>query len=106
MTDWQVWLMACLGVAQGQYLITRSSIMEKIRPRLPKFLRELTSCPICSGFWLSLMFSVMLWPVDVGIVGRSLALGFMGDVLFQLKEKYLPCKSCSTQINLSNWKVK
>ena len=91
-------LLYSLAVSHGQFLVVDSSLMEKLRPRLPKLLQELTNCPACAGFWIALVLAKLA-------IVDTLAIGFLGLVLYNLREKYLPCTKCKNNTNLSEWKV-
>lgn len=77
-----------------------SSLSQKLRSKLklPALVRELLACPVCVGFWIAL---VLCWgrPID------TLAVGFAGGILYELRAKFLPCKKCTNPVKASDWKV-
>src|SRR5689334_23966273 len=93
-----------LAQAQAVYLVVNSSIMEKLRPRLPRILQELTSCPICSGTWLSLGLASLQVGSWRSFLVDTLVISFLGSVLYELKQKLLPCKQCQNPVQASQWK--
>ena len=83
------------------YLAVNSSLSLKLQSKLklPSFFKELLSCPVCIGFWIALLFAG-------GHPIKALAIGFLGSSLYELKQKFLPCKQCTnTTPSISSWKV-
>jgi hypothetical protein len=96
-----------LSMAQAQLvdLVVNSSLAQKLRPHLPKLLAELTECPLCIGFWLALASASFLgfstlWPIN------ALAIGYAGAVLYELKQRFLPCRQCSAAVQTSEWRIR
>lgn len=53
------------------------------------WLNKLRSCPMCLGFWTSIVISVLF-----GMPESFLIVAGTGHVLYILREKYLPCDKC------------
>jgi len=89
-----------LGQAQAVYLLVNSSLSLKVQSKLklPPLLKELFSCPICIGFWVAAIFAA-------GHPIKTLAIGFLGSVFYEAKQKLLPCEQCKNKTNVSQWKV-
>src|SRR5579863_5901263 len=92
-------LIGLCSVAQAHLtrLTVDSSLMLQLRPRLPKVLQELTSCPLCSGFWFAQMLSFWAFGTHIYSIIVGLAVAFVGDALYQAKLKLLPCANCSAK---------
>jgi len=94
--------LSILSLAQAHlvYLVVASRLSLKIRSKLksPKLLEELLSCPVCTGFWIALILA-RFHPIE------TLAIGFLGSVLYEAKEKILPCKQCTNTVKASEWKI-
>lgn len=76
-----------------------SSLSQKFQSKLKlPLVKELLACPVCIGFWVALL---ICWgrPID------TLAVGFAGGILYELRAKFLPCKKCTNQVRVSDWKV-
>jgi hypothetical protein len=60
-----VWLLACAGLT---FIIVHATIMDKlkIRPFLQKFnfTRELIKCALCTGVYVSALFSLIYQPIE------------------------------------------
>ena len=53
-----IWALATCGAAM---IVTQSSIFRTLRERAPEGkLRTLLSCPMCSGFWFGVFWSLLL----------------------------------------------
>ena len=98
MNGWSGLIVLPLAQAHLTYLLVESSLALKVRPRLPKLLQELFSCPVCTGFWVALALS-KADPV------LTLAVGFLGSVAYELKARYAPCLACKNQTKVGDWKV-
>lgn len=98
MTDWLKLITLPLAQAHLTYLLVNSSLSKRVQPKLPKLLQELLSCPVCTGFWVALGLAKAR-PVT------TLAVAFVGGVLYELKERLLPCKQCTNSVKPSEWKV-
>jgi len=69
--DFYTWL-SLLGVT---LIITRSSIVEAVKDRLPAKWVKLLDCPMCSGFWVGIVYG--FGSVDIGNYSQlSHAIGF------------------------------
>lgn len=91
-----------LSMAQAHlvYLVVNSSLSLKLqaRFRLPNLLKELLACPVCTGFWGALVLAL-------GHPVQTLVIGFVGSVLYEAKQKFLPCQECQNKVNASEWKI-
>src|SRR5882757_3537694 len=89
-----------LAQAHLVYLVVNSQISLRVRSRLklPKILQELFACPVCTGFWIALILA-RFHPIE------TLAVGFLGSVLYEAKEKFFPCKQCANTVKASEWKI-
>lgn len=60
-----VWLLACAGLT---FIIVHATIMDKlkIRPFLQKFsfTRDLIKCALCTGVYVSALFSLIYQPIE------------------------------------------
>jgi hypothetical protein len=100
MSGWLRFLILSFAQAHLVTLTVDSALMGKIRPRLPRFLQQLTSCPMCTGFWAAELLSIAN---STGVFTVPLALGFFGGLLYLAKEKFLPCSKCKAEVG--TWKV-
>src|SRR5271156_3127360 len=91
MSGWLRFLILSFAQAHMTALIVDSELAAKFRPRLPRLLRELTSCPVCTGFWCAEALSIA---AGHGVFTYPLALGFLGGLFYLWKEKYFPCDKC------------
>ena len=100
MSGWHEVFMLSLAQAYLVYLVVKSSLSLKLRSKLhlPMVLTELLDCPICTGFWIALVLSK-------GHVIKLCAIGFLGSVFYEAKEKFLPCASCQNTVKPSEWTV-
>ena len=91
-----------LSIAQAHlvYLLVNSSLSLKLQAkfRLPALLKELLSCPICTGFWAAFLLTL-------GRPVETLVIGFVGNVLYEAKQKFLPCEQCKSNVKVSEWKI-
>lgn len=72
--------------------------MQELLPKsVPGLVNELFSCPVCIGFWIALALAAAS-PIE------TLAISFIGSVLYELKEKFLPCKQCKNKVDANEWK--
>ena len=101
MREWQTIIILALAQAHLVYLVVDSNLSLKFQAKLklPKLVKELLSCPVCTGFWVALALSK-------GNVITTLSIGFLGGLFYEMKKKYLPCKECTNKTNVSEWKVK
>lgn len=107
MTDWHGFIINSLVVAHSQYLIVDSSLSKKLQSKLklPQFLQELIRCPVCTGFWLALGLSALQYSSVLGVILGTISTAMLGDTLYQLKQKFLPCEKCKGSFSSLNWKV-
>src|SRR6267378_4114434 len=54
-------------------------------------LKELRRCPMCLGFWTSLIVAV---PTGIYNPFSILAIAAVGHLIFLARDKYLPCDKC------------
>lgn len=91
-----------LSLAQAHlvYLLVNSSLSVKLQSKIkpPPLVKQLLSCPVCIGFWIALLFAL-------GHPIETLAIGFLGGCFYELRQKFLPCKECTNNTRLSEWKV-
>lgn len=64
-----------------------------------KKLKELFSCPLCLGFWTSILTLIFWYLIPYFIVVLSVA--NVGFVVHLLMDKFLPCEEC-TQKDVGN----
>jgi len=101
MNDLLKLILTGLVQAQAVYLVVSSSLAQKLKSRLPKLpslLKELWDCPVCTGFWISLILCK-------GDIYQTLAVGFLGSVFYELKEKFAPCTKCTNKADFSGIKI-
>jgi len=94
-------ILISLAQTQAVYLAVDSSLAHKLKSRLPKLpnlLKELWDCPVCTGFWISLILCK-------GDIYQTLAVGFLGSVFYELKKKYAPCEQCTNKADFSGIKI-
>ena len=100
MSDLQNLFILSMAQAQAAYLLVNSSLSLRLQSKLklPEVVKELLSCPVCIGFWIAAILAL-------GHPVNTLAIGFIGSSLYELKQKFLPCKQCTNQTKVSEWKV-
>jgi hypothetical protein len=100
MNDWSSLGILSLAQAHLVYLLVNSQLSHKLQARFKVrgWLKELLSCPVCTGFWAALGLA-RLAPIE------TLAIGFLGGLLYEAKEKLLPCAQCKSKVDVSKWRV-
>jgi len=100
MNEWLTYITLSVAQAYLVYLVVNSSLSLKAQHklRLHNLLKELLSCPICIGFWIALVLVKGKF-IDTCVVA------FLGGILYEAKEKLLPCGKCSNKVNPSEWKI-
>ena len=92
-----------LAQAHLTYLLVKAEILRPVRERLSKLgprTAYLLQCPVCLGIWAAV--AVMALP---SLISTALAIAGAGSVVYELKEKYAPCVTCSTSKQAGNWRV-
>src|SRR5882762_6865725 len=99
-TDWSRLIIHSLVQAHLTYLLVNSSLSLKLQSwlKVRGLLQELLSCPVCTGFWIALGLA-RLNPIN------TLAIGFLGGLLYEAKQRFLPCTQCQSKVNLKDWKI-
>src|SRR5579862_5898272 len=95
-----LWLIM-LSTAQAHltYLLVDSQISQfRHKLKLPNFLRDLTNCPVCLGFWISLFLSILVFRTPSKVFIFTLSIGYLGSLLYEFKQKFLPCDKCQNRI--------
>ena len=101
----ELWGLFVMVLAQAHltYLLLKAELLRPLRERLARLgprTAYLLQCPVCLGVWSAL--GVVLLPSPVVQV---LAIAGAGSVVYELKEKYAPCVTCSTSKSVGNWRV-
>lgn len=47
------------------YILSESSLLETLREKLPKWLKHLIYCPICTSFWVALLITLSIYQAFV-----------------------------------------
>jgi len=67
---------------------------------------KLLDCPMCLGFWVAVALCVpfvlsVRWLLPYFI----LAVAGVGLVLYEWKQKHLPCVNCGSKVSLEGWEI-
>ncbi len=94
-------LILSLAQAHLTYLLLKAEILRPLRERLGKKrpkLQYLLQCPVCLGVWAAVV--VLLVP---SLISLGLAVAGVGHAVYEFKEKYLPCHTCTSGKSTGNW---
>lgn len=83
-------------------LLQKGTIFDKFRNYVSRnsIVNKLVECPMCLGFWIALVISFCVGGDPISLF----AIAGLGHIITLLRDKYLPCKTCTVSTE-SGFKV-
>ncbi|MGH9523058.1 MAG: hypothetical protein ACRD3E_11065 [Terriglobales bacterium] len=83
-------------------------LLQKAASRSP-LLRELVTCPLCLGWWLSLALVLPLRLRSSSVVAallEAVAVASLGHLITLARERFLPCDGCSRTVDEEEFPIR
>jgi hypothetical protein len=90
-------LLATIGLT---LLITKGSIFDNVKKKLPSILQELTNCAICTGFWAGMI----VWALSHFPCLEFILYGFVGSLVSSLGITVLDWLGYFPGVDMKGWR--